>query len=175
VRIDDADPADLDEVLAVNRLAFGDESVPDLVRALDADPSARPSLSLVARDGGRIVGHILFTAVRVEGAAAGVTASILAPLAVSPEAQRTGIGGRLIAEGVARLAAAEVGLVFVLGHPAYYPRHGFEPARRLGLLAPYPIDPDEAWMVRALRPGLLGSVRGVIACADSMAHPEMWR
>jgi putative acetyltransferase len=173
--LSEALPADLDAVLAVNRRAFGDESVPDLVRALAADPSARPSLSLVARDGDRVTGHILFTAARVSDAPPDVVAAILAPLAVVPEAQRTGIGGRLIAAGVDRLGAAGTGLVFVLGHPSYYPRHGFEPATRLGLAAPYSIDPDDAWMVRALRPGLLGAVRGVVACADAMARPEMWR
>jgi putative acetyltransferase len=68
-----------------------------------------------------------------------------------------------------------VELVFVLGHPSYYPRHGFEPAIRLGLMAQYPISPEEAWMVRALRPGVIGQVRGTVVAADAMNRPEYWR
>ena len=48
------------------------------------------------------------------------------------------------------MAESGVELVFVLGHPDYYPRHGFKPAGALGFEAPYPI-PDKnvnAWMVQ---------------------------
>ena len=65
--------------------------------------------------------------------------AILAPLAVVPDAQGQGIGGALIEHGLSLLQRSGVGLVFVLGHPGYYPRHGFEPAGRLGFDAPFPI------------------------------------
>ena len=111
--------------------------------------------------------------------AAGVTvpASLLAPLAVIPDAQRQGIGQALIAAGIDALAARGIGLVFVLGHVDYYPRAGFRPALPLGLRAPYDIDPAvaDAWMVRATRPGLLGTVQGTLRCADALMHPEVWR
>lgn len=175
MRIVEAGPADMDAMVLVNRLAFADEEVVDLVRELYEDPTARPLLSLIAQEDSRPVGHVLFSTARVEGASRQVSASILAPLAVVPDSQRRGIGGRLIAEGISRLTAEGVELVFVLGHPGYYPRHGFEPAHPHGLVAPYPITPEEAWMVRALQPGVLGEARGTIACADVMMKPELWR
>ena len=92
-----------------------------------------------------------------------------------PEEQSRGIGGRLIERGVELLTETGTGLVFVLGHPGYYPRHGFGAASPFGLAAPYPITPDEAWMVRALRPGLIGAVRGTVRCADALDRPEYWR
>ena len=52
----------------------------------------------------------------------------------------------------------------------------FAPAAPLGLDAPYPL-PEAwagAWMVRALRDGVLGTVRGRIVCADAMMKPELW-
>ena len=174
MRIVDASAADLAHVLSVERQAFGGDDVPNLVAELLADPSAQPLISLLAWNGERPVGHILFTRVRVAGASREVSGSILAPLGVVPGAQRTGVGGRLIEHGIERLAAAGVELVFVLGHPSYYPRHGFAPASRLGLAAPYPISPDEAWMVRELRPGVLGTARGTVVCADAMSRPEHW-
>ena len=162
-------------MLSVERQAFGEDDVANLVRDLVSDATAMPLLSLLAWDGERPVGHIMFTAARLEGAPRDVSVSILAPLAVVPDAQRRGIGGRLIERGIQRLGESGVELVFVLGHPRYYPRHGFEPASRLGLAAPYPISPDKAWMVRALRSGVIGRVQGTVACADAMDRPEHWR
>lgn len=175
MHIAEASAADIENVLLVERLAFGEDEVAELVRGLVDDPTARPSLSLLAWDGDRPVGHIMFTAARLEGASRDVSISILAPLAVVPDAQGTGVGGRLIEEGVQRLSEWGVELVFVLGHPGYYPRHGFEPAIRLGYLAQYPILPEEAWMVRALRPGVMRQERGTVVAADAMNRPEYWR
>ncbi|WP_422126615.1 GNAT family N-acetyltransferase [Thioalkalivibrio sulfidiphilus] len=175
MQIREARPSDLDHVLAVECAAFGSDVEACLVRDLLADPSAAPTLSLLAWDEGRAVGHVLFTVARIENATVPVSAMILAPLAVVPEAQSRGIGGTLIREGLALLKQRGVDLVFVLGHPGYYTRHGFEPAIPQGLIAPYPIEPETAWMVQALRPGLLGSVRGRVVCADVMNRPEYWR
>jgi putative acetyltransferase len=105
-----------------------------------------------------------------------VPASILAPLAVVPKAQRRGVGLALIRAGIEALTPLDVGLVFVLGHIDYYPRAGFRPALPFGLRAPYDIDPAvaDAWMVREARPGLLGAVQGAVRCADTLMHPELW-
>jgi putative acetyltransferase len=167
---------DLHVILAVEQAAFGRQDVVDLTRDLLSDPSARPLISLLAYEDGRAVGHVLFTRARIE-ADNSPSAMILAPLAVIPEQQKKGVGGALIREGLRLAGEAGVELVFVLGHPTYYPRYGFEPAGRLGLNAPYPIPEKdaEAWMVQALRPGLLGEVRGCVACAEAMDSPEHWR
>ncbi|MFN2287815.1 MAG: GNAT family N-acetyltransferase [Chromatocurvus sp.] len=175
MHIVEAQPPDLDDVLAVERAAFGGDVEAGLVRNLLADPSAGPTLSLLARDGGRAVGHVLFTAARMANETAPVSAMILAPLAVVSEDQRRGVGAALIREGLALLRDRSVELVFVLGDPGYYTRHGFEPSISHGLNAPYPVEPQAAWMVQALRPGLLGSVRGRVVCADVMNRPEYWR
>ncbi len=172
--ISEASATDAESVLLVEREAFGEPDVADLVADLLEDPTARPLLSLLAREGDKPVGHIMFTTARLEGSPQS-SVSILAPLAVVPDSQGRGIGGDLIEHGIERLTKQGVDLVFVLGHPGYYPRHGFVPAIPLGLAAPYPISPPEAWMVRELRPGLLGQVRGTIACANALDRPEHWR
>lgn len=178
VRIEPASEDELSDVLEVENLAFaGDPDIEILVRDLIGDPTAQPLVSLLAREAGRPVGHIMFTAVRINGSERELRASILAPLAVVPERQRQGIGGRLIERGLGMLDASGVELVFVLGHPAYYPRFGFEPAGALGLAAPFPIPDDHAgaWMVKALRPGVLDTARGTVVCADSMNKAKYWR
>ncbi|MCB9948269.1 MAG: N-acetyltransferase [Rhodospirillaceae bacterium] len=168
---------DLDRVLAVHRQAFGQETEAGLVRDLLADPSAAPRLSLLATDGGRPVGHILFTAVTVAGAHPPVAAAILAPLAVVPGAQGRGIGRRLVEDGLRRLAASGTDLVFVLGDPQYYGRFGFEPASPRGLAAPYPLPEAyaEAWLVRRPGPGAIGTATGRVDCAEMLRRPELWQ
>ena len=176
MRIAAATESDLLDVLRIEREAFGEDEEADLVSNLVKDPSASPLLSLLAFEDNRAVGHVLFTAARIAEAPRPVGVSLLAPIAVTPEAQRRGIGGKLIREGLRLLSGSGVDLVFVLGHPEYYPRHGFEPAGRLGFAAPFPIAERDAgaWMVQALSPGVIGSVRGAVACADAISRPEYW-
>jgi predicted N-acetyltransferase YhbS len=175
-----ASAADLASVLEVERVAFGPEQAPEilpLVEALLNDPTAEPRVSLLAYQNDRPAGHILFTHARISTPDPAPPAAILAPMAVIPEFQSQGIGGLLIQNGLRRLQESGVDLVFVLGYPNYYSRHGFQPAGVHGLDAPYPIPEKNAaaWMVQELRPGVLGSVKGTLMCADSLNRPEYWR
>jgi putative acetyltransferase len=106
-----------------------------------------------------------------------VAISFLAPLGVKPRFQRQGIGGSLIRKGLELQLKSNVDLVFVVGHPKYYPRHGFTPAHRLGFQPTYPIPEEQAnaWMVQALRPDVIGLVSGKVICCDSLNKPELWR
>lgn len=175
--IREAGDNDLDAVLTIECAAFGYDKEANLVRGLLDDPSAKPLISLLAFEGDVPVGHILFTKARLRPNAP-LSISLLAPLAVVPEAQNRGIGGKLIKHGLKILSQRGVDLVFVLGHPGYYPRHGFTPgAGPLGFEAPYPI-PDKyvnVWMVQELRPDVIGTHRGRVICADALNKPEHWR
>ena len=167
--------ADTDIIKAVHEAAFGQAEEAELSLALLGDPSAEPCVSLMALEGERALGHVLFTRVAIERADA-VEASILAPLAVMPEAQGRGIGGELVREGFRCLSDLGTALVFVLGDPRYYSRFGFRPAAAEGLQAPYPLPPAyaEAWMVHELRPGTLGTVQGRLMCADTLDEEIYW-
>ncbi len=171
--------SDLPQILELAIAAFGEEAseITELISALLADPTAQPLLSLVAVKDGGVVGHILFTKVQLEPELkTPVAASILAPLAVLPKYQKQGIGGQLIRMGLETLKAVGVKLVFVLGHPSYYPRHGFAPAGIQGFEATYPIAPKnaEAWMVQELQPKALAQNQGRVVCADTLNNPKYW-
>ncbi|MDQ3760813.1 MAG: N-acetyltransferase [Actinomycetota bacterium] len=122
--------------------AFGRPDEADLVDAVRHTESFLPELSLAAWDVDHLVGHILFSGAQLE---AGAPVLALAPMAVLPDRQRRGIGSLLVEAGLERARATEFQLVVVLGHPEYYPRFGFVPAARYGILAPFPV-PGEAWM-----------------------------
>jgi predicted N-acetyltransferase YhbS len=159
--------------------AFGDgqgHEIAGLIATLMKDETALPLLSLVANLDNHVVGHILFTTVAIKNACKPVNAMILAPLTVHSIYQNQGIGGQLIKEGLNRLQALNVDLVFVLGYPEYYSRYGFSSAGDQGLDAPYPIPSEntDAWMVLELKNGVLGEVSGRVQCADALDDPKHW-
>lgn len=172
--------SDKQAILDVAIAAFGNvqgQDIADLITDLLEDPSARPWLSLVATTDDSFVGHILFTKSRIKHPKRMVSSAILAPLSVRPEYQNQGIGGHLVKEGLKQLKAAGVELVFVLGHPGYYPKYGFSVAGMKGFDAPYPIPPENsgAWMFYELHPGIIGFVRGQVICAEALNDPKHWR
>lgn len=176
MRIREANDDDLNDVLFVEREAFNSNKEAELTRDLLADPTAKPLISLIAFVDDRPAGHILFTKAHLSRNPE-LTVSILAPLAVVPDFQRQGVGGALVKKGLQLSAETGVDIVFVLGHPTYYPRHGFAPAGKLGFEAPYPIPEKDAdaWMVQELRPNMIGSVSGKVICCNAMNKPEHWR
>lgn len=185
VCIKEASENDLQATLSVVKAAFeasGEaEEVAQLVADALDDPTARPFVSLLAfvvdNSTTRPVGHILLTKAQLN-THPNLGVALLAPLAVVPAFQRHGIGGQLIEEGMKRLEEQQgVELVFVTGHPSYYPRHGFRCAGELGFEPPYPVgNHPDAWMVRELRPGSIDRhAPGKLLCADSIDRPEYWQ
>jgi len=167
--------ADVEMILSIHHVCFPEEAVDELTAALLSDPSARPLVSLVAMEEDTLIGHVLFTAAHLVPESK-YRISLLAPLAVLPDYQGRGIGGELVKEGLIHLARSGVDLVFVLGHPSYYPRFGFTPAGKLGFSAPYPIEEKnaDAWMVLALNGELPRSCAGMVKCAKALDRADAW-
>jgi putative acetyltransferase len=167
---------DLNDILYIERAAFKRDVEPNITAAFLADPSAEPRLSLMAYVEGQPVGHILFTKGTLTSHPE-VRLSFLAPLAVVPQCQNQGIGKALIKKGLELLSESGIDLVFVVGHPTYYPKSGFTPASKLGFEPTYPIPAEvcDAWMVKALKPALIGKVSGRVICCDALNKPELWR
>lgn len=178
ITLRETDEADVTVIMDVVTQAFGGDSEARLVEALLRDASARPALSLLALEGNKPVGHILFTRASFRGQASSPLMHILAPLAVRPACQGKGVGGLLIRTGTELLRQQGSTLVLVLGHRDYYPRHGFTPhAARSGVLPPFPIPPEHAdcWMFQALGPAGEGPGHGTLKCADALDKPHLWQ
>lgn len=152
-------PGDIAAIHAVNSAAFDTPFEADLVDRLRQ--VADPFVSYVATVDDDLVGHILFTPVVVANQARELSGVGLAPMAVLPEHQRSGIGSLLVEAGLEACRSAEHGFAVVLGHPEFYPRFGFQRASTWGLSYEQPV-PDEAMMALELRPGALDHAGGVI-------------
>ena len=102
----------------------------------DLRASGALTISVVATEAGKVVGHAAFSPVTIDGEA-GLWFG-LGPLSVEPQRQRGGIGTSLVRSGLDRLAAIGAEGCVVLGDPAYYGRFGFssDPGLRYGNLPP---------------------------------------
>ena len=159
IRIRSELPEDVEAIYSLNQEAFEGTAEANLVNSLRT--SNAMTLSLVAIKNNEIVGHIAFSPVTIESDQTTVNAVGLAPLAVSPELQRSGIGSQLVEEGLNRIRTAGHDLVIVIGHPEYYPRFGFVPAKKYSIQWEQDV-PEEAFMIKELREGALKEVRGTV-------------
>lgn len=152
-------PSDYETVYRVEAEAFGRPAEADLVDALRTQGVL--ALSLVAEMGGMVVGHIAFSPATIVGEECSVEAVALAPVAVAPEHQNKGIGSALVREGLQMCREAGHRIVFLTGHPNYYPRFGFSRGMDLGIRCDL-VDPSsDSFMVMELVEGALVGCRGV--------------
>ncbi len=142
------EPADFDGIGRVVAVAFGRVDEARVVERIRASEHYLPELALVAVDGDEIIGHVMISYVTVGDDERRFLE--LAPVSVSPEHQRSGVGIALIDDVLRRADALGEPFVLVLGHAEYYPRFGFEAARAHGIEPPDARIPDSIWMLRPL-------------------------
>lgn len=151
---------DYEKVQDLLKQAFPGREEAILVCRLRKDRTFQQELSIVAEEDGIIKGHIMFSRASLLDGIHCHPVAALGPLAVLPEYQRQGIGGMLIEEGKQRCLRHGYPLIFLLGHPAYYPRHGFLKARSYGIDINQFNVSDEVFMVAELQQGKLEHLHG---------------
>lgn len=120
-------PTDTDAIGRLTEAAFRDhphsnhteQFIIDALRLCD-----RLTISLVAVDGGAILGHVAVSPVTISSGATGWYG--LGPISALPSRQCEGIGSMLIGCALTELKGIGAAGCVVLGDPGFYGRFGFE-------------------------------------------------
>jgi len=150
---------DYPEITKVNDICFGRKAESKLIKELRKASEFKAELSVVALYDNQLVGHILFTPMKIQSEDNSFDTLTLAPMSVLPDFQNKSVGKLLVIYGLQ--AAKDLGFksVVVLGHQSYYPKFGFEPASKWEISSPFPA-PDEAFMAIELEQNSLANVKG---------------
>lgn len=140
--------ADVDDIDAIHRAAFPEDTEARLVKALRKRHDL--VVSLVAEVGGQVVGHAALSPMQLVEQPAVRGFMGLAPIAVRPAFQGRGVGAALIRQSLREAGGLGARAVFVLGDPDYYERFGFTPAADAGFTSDYGNGPK---FMLALLPG----------------------
>lgn len=118
-------------------------------------------LSIVAEIDNEIVGHILFTKLKIKNDLNSFESLALAPVSVLPDFHGKGIGSKLILHGHEIAKGLGYKSVILLGHQDYYPRFGYELCEKYNIKMPFDV-PAENCMVIALTEDGLKDVNGEV-------------
>ena len=127
-----------------------------------------PGLSLVARDGRKLVGTVRLWNVK----AGDIPALLLGPLAVDQEAQSEGVGSALMKLAVARASMIGHTGIILVGDPEYYERFGFSAERTSGLIMPAPVERRRFLGLELAPRSLIGANGLIVATGNRIAWPE---
>lgn len=138
LEIRDVAPQDETAVGNLLRSAFPSDSEARLVHKL-RHCGALVLEQVAVQNDGAIVGHVAYSRVTPAaiGPGQGLQVACLAPVSVSPDHQKTGIGTALIEASLKRLTELGEDLVLVLGPPWFFPRFGFDPELARKVQGPY--------------------------------------
>jgi putative acetyltransferase len=154
-----------DDHLAIRRVvaaAFGSDSEAELVGAIRSSRHYVAEMSLVAASDGVVVGHVMISGATLRSERGDAPIVMLAPLAVAPDRQRTGVGSALVRAACAVAEDRGEPMIVLEGDPAYYGRFGFEPSYEYGIELPLPDwasrEAGQVLRLSAWDPSLAGTV-----------------
>jgi len=169
-------PEDSDAIKALCLASFAEEErqlVASLAGQLLAEKTMPESFTLVAETEGQITGAIGFSPVSINTDSSW-QGYILAPLAVSPDYQKQGIGSTLVNKGVEILTDRGINTLFVYGDPAYYGRFGFDVELAHLFNPPYPLTLPEGWQALTIGKDAIPGEHCTLSCVKSLADPVLW-
>jgi len=108
----------------------------NLAQELSSETTIPSIKSLVAEVDNQVIGYVSYSPIFLKFHSS-ISGYILAPLAVSPEHRKQGVGSDLIKSGIDILTKEVVDVLMVYGDPAYYGRFGLKEEIGRSLVAPF--------------------------------------
>ncbi|MBI1269016.1 GNAT family N-acetyltransferase [bacterium] len=147
VKIRHSEETDLEAILTIHKKAFGRDAESNLVKEILVAGQKDKELSLIAYKESApdeldvpevLLGHILLSRVRLTDSKSEKVLA-LAPLAVLPEAQNSGIGSALVSASINQANELGYAAIIALGDGDYYGRFGFEVSSIFGIYPPFEV------------------------------------
>lgn len=153
-------PQDFQAIYEINHLAFEQEGESQLIEKIRKSETFIPELSLVAEQNNKVIGHILFSKIKIIGEQS-YPSLALAPMSVHPDFQNKGIGSQLVTQGLQIAKKLNFEHVIVLGHHNFYPKFGFQKASNWSIQCPFEV-PGDHFMAIELVEGSLENKGGLV-------------
>jgi putative acetyltransferase len=118
-----------------------------------------------------LIGSIFFTRLIFKDA---IRVYMLAPVAVSTEHQRKGVGQALIAHGLNGLRSRSVAVAVTYGDPSFYSKVGFSELSEDVIQAPLTLSMPEGWLGLSLTGEPIPSIDQRPACVKEFDDPALW-
>ncbi|MDR3072291.1 MAG: N-acetyltransferase [Clostridiales Family XIII bacterium] len=142
-----------------------------LVHIMRDSPAFIPELAFVGWQDGDIIANIMYTKSKIVRPNGDNLETItFGPLSVKPQFQNQGYGAEMVHYSLKKAHELGYGAVVIVGHPDYYSRFGFKPAKEFNLTMPEG-ETFDPFMALELEPGYLGTSGGVYY-EDKIFHFE---
>jgi len=132
---------------------------------------AKDLYCFIASDQQQLAGSIILSRLVFE---TGITAFILAPVAVATTYQKQGIGQQLIQFALDQLKNDDVELVVTYGDPRFYSKVGFKEVATNTIPAPFDLSMPEGWLALSLKEQQLPTITGSVSCVPALSKAEYW-
>lgn len=103
-----------------------------------------------------------------------VNVYMLAPVAVSPQHQKKGIGSSLIKFGLAELKNKAADIVVTYGDPSFYSRVGFQPITEDIIKAPLKLSMPQGWLGQSLKGKSIKVIKERPSCVEAFKDQVYW-
>ncbi len=118
-----------------------------------------------------LIGSIFFTRLIYK---TDILVYMLAPVAVSTEHQRQGIGIALISYGLNELKNRFADIVVTYGDPSYYSKTGFQQLSESVIQAPLKLSMPEGWLGQSLNQEPIPAIHERPRCVKEFNDPAYW-
>lgn len=99
---------------------------------------------------------------------------MLAPVAVSPQHQKKGLGSSLINFGIDELKKKNVDVVVTYGDPSFYSKVGFQQITEDVIKAPLKLSMPQGWLGQSLKEKSIVAIKDRPTCVKAFDNPIYW-
>lgn len=143
----------------------------NLASKLSSNTNNKEIIAVGAYKNESIIGAIFFTRLRFNEP---ISVYMLAPVAVSTEHQRMGVGQALINYGLKELKSRSVSVVITYGDPSFYSKVGFQHLSEQVIQAPSPLSMPEGWLGQSLKDISIPTINERPTCVKEFNDPALW-